>query len=335
MKARAVAPWLQAALGGAALIAAADCIIHLQRAVVIGRLLENPTLAANQAVVYADRRVQAIGLAALAWLVVTAALFMVWTGFAYRDLVHSGARHRMPTAAAVLAPFIPIASLALVPGAMDDLTRQGRFARTPRVAWWFAVYLLAGVARYAGAVTIGDGTLADYQRSDRIYALADLPQIAAAAVLVGLIAMVTTRAAERGREAEAVASADLASDPVATGGALGWYRDPNRQAEVRWWDGIDWTVHVASSRHAPPPVVRGTPVTGTNAAPMPRTARVCLFAGFLSILVITAPFVLGLGVWALRDLGQRPGAPGRGRAWFAVISGGLFTLLLVLSIAFG
>jgi hypothetical protein len=254
---RAFAPWLQAALCGAAVIAVAEAAIRLHHSAVISRLLADPTLGASNSLAVADRRVEAIEVADGWWLVVTAVVFMVWTGLAYRDLVRSGARHRMPTALAVVAPFVPVAGLALTPVAMDDLTRQGRFPRTVRVAWWFGAWVIATVVRFTTLSATDVGTLAEHQRGDRIIGLSAIPQVVAAVLLVFLVGAATERAAERRRGATAVAEAETAVDPAAMDRALGWYRDPRRQAEVRWWDGVDWTVHVASSRQAPPPVVRG------------------------------------------------------------------------------
>ena len=334
MKDRALAPWLQAALAGSALLAAAEAVIRLHRAAAIGALLRGPTLAATHAVDLADRRVIAISRGGQLWLLLTGVLFMVWVGFAYRDLARSGGRHRLPVPLAVIGPLIPVASLALMPQTMDDLARQSRFARTSRVAWWFGAFLVMGVLVGVGGALVGEGALIDFQRSDRVVASGRVVQIAAAALLIGLIGLITARAEERRQLAAAVVAAEEVLDPGAHGRVLGWYRDPNRQAEVRWWDGAGWTDHVASSRMAPPPMVRGAPGTADTAGPMPWQARLSLFAGFVSIFLLTAPLVLGLGIWALRALAGRPGAPGRGRAWFAVVSGGLFTLLLALSIAF-
>lgn len=334
MKDRALAPWVQAALAGSALLGAAEAVIRMQRAASIGAVLRAPSLAAAHAVDLADRRVIAISRGGQVWLLLTGVLFLVWVGFAYRDLARSGGRHRLPTPLAVIGPLIPVASLVLMPQTMDDLTRQSRFARSSRVAAWFGAFLVMGGLIGVGGALVGDGTLVDFQRSDRVLAIGRVAQIAAAALLIGLIGLITARADERRRLAASVAAADEALDPGRHGGVLGWYRDPNRQAEVRWWDGAAWTDHVASSRLAPPPVVRGAPGgAGTN-GPMPWQARLSLFAGFTSILFVTAPFVLGLGVWALRLLARSPGTTGRGRAWFAVVSGGLFTVVLVLSLAF-
>jgi hypothetical protein len=335
MRARAVAPWLQAALAASAALALADLGVRLQRAAATSSFLGSAGASTFDAIAAADRRVIAIGRADLLWLVVTGALFLVWTGLAYADLVRSGVRHQLPTALAVAAPLIPIASLVLVPRAMSDLARQGRFERTARVPWWFGLYLVAGGLRGVGLSLVGEGGLVDYQRSDRTLAAGDVFEIASAIVLVGLIGIVMGHAAARRREAAALAAADEAVDPDAMGRAIGWYRDPRRQAEVRWWDGTSWTAHVASTRQAPPPSARvdaaeTAPVFGAEA--MPSTAKACLFLGILAILVVFAPFSLGLGLWALRDLRRRPGAPGKGRAWFAVVMGSVFSIFLALAI---
>lgn len=47
------------------------------------------------------------------------------------------------------------------------------------------------------------------------------------------------------------------------------------------------------------------------------------YVGLFSVLVIPAPFAVGLGWWALRDLRRHPDKRGRGRAWFAIALGGL------------
>ena len=56
-------------------------------------------------------------------------------------------------------------------------------------------------------------------------------------------------------------------------------------------------------------------------------------AGYLalfSVLVVPAPLALLFGVLALRDIKKHPEKSGRGRAWFSIVFGGLFTILLVI-----
>ncbi len=56
-------------------------------------------------------------------------------------------------------------------------------------------------------------------------------------------------------------------------------------------------------------------------------------AGYLalfSVLLVFAPFALILGILALRDIRRHPEKKGKGRAWFGIVMGALFTLLGLL-----
>ena len=56
-------------------------------------------------------------------------------------------------------------------------------------------------------------------------------------------------------------------------------------------------------------------------------------AGYLalfSVLVVPAPLALLFGILAVRDIKKHPEKSGRGRAWFGIVFGGLFTILLVV-----
>ena len=37
------------------------------------------------------------------------------------------------------------------------------------------------------------------------------------------------------------------AQPVTSGPAEGWYDDPLGEGDLRWWDGVDWTAHVAAA----------------------------------------------------------------------------------------
>ncbi len=57
------------------------------------------------------------------------------------------------------------------------------------------------------------------------------------------------------------------------------------------------------------------------------------YLGLFSILCFPAPLALLLGVLAMRGIKKSNGAKhGMGRAWFAVIMGGIFTIVLLISI---
>lgn len=56
-------------------------------------------------------------------------------------------------------------------------------------------------------------------------------------------------------------------------------------------------------------------------------------AGYLalfSVLLLPAPLALLFGVLALADIAKHPGKSGKGRAWFGIVAGVFFTLLLLL-----
>jgi hypothetical protein len=53
------------------------------------------------------------------------------------------------------------------------------------------------------------------------------------------------------------------------------------------------------------------------------------YVGLLSILLVFAPVALALGILALRQLQRTPGLYGRGRAIFAIVMGGVFTVVLI------
>ena len=57
---------------------------------------------------------------------------------------------------------------------------------------------------------------------------------------------------------------------------------------------------------------------------------VALFGIFIFVL---APIALVLGIFALRDLKRNPGRLGHGRAWFAIIAGGVMTVLALSALS--
>ena len=56
-------------------------------------------------------------------------------------------------------------------------------------------------------------------------------------------------------------------------------------------------------------------------------------AGYLalfSVLLLPAPLALLFGVLAQADIAKHPGKSGKGRAWFGIVAGVFFSLLLLL-----
>ena len=56
------------------------------------------------------------------------------------------------------------------------------------------------------------------------------------------------------------------------------------------------------------------------------------YLGLFAVLCAPAPLALGCGLMGLRATRRNPKLGGRGRAWFGVVMGGLFTLPLVAAL---
>jgi len=56
------------------------------------------------------------------------------------------------------------------------------------------------------------------------------------------------------------------------------------------------------------------------------------YLGLFSVLCVFAPFALITGILALRDIKKHPEKHGRGRAWFGIIMGALFSLVGLLAL---
>jgi len=123
----------------------------------------------------------------------------------------------------------------------------------------------------------------------------------------------------------------MASPPVQP--AAGWYADPRQAGGLRWWDGQQWTEHIHIYAPQPPPA-HVTDPTLRWVVPIGRSglAVAAGYLGLFAVLFIPAPLALGFGIWALVDIRRNPTKLGRGRAIFAIVMGGLFTILLALSL---
>ena len=53
------------------------------------------------------------------------------------------------------------------------------------------------------------------------------------------------------------------------------------------------------------------------------------YLGLFAMTVVVAPFALLVGILALRDIRKHPEKHGRGRAWFGIVMGALFSLILM------
>jgi len=114
----------------------------------------------------------------------------------------------------------------------------------------------------------------------------------------------------------------------------GWYPDPQTPHALRWFDGFQWTAHVAAASFAEP--AGAHPDSATHwLLPTGRSWQ-AITAGYLGLLSLgiffLGPVAIGFGVWAL-FVAQRQGSHGRGRAITGIVGGAIGTLvtLAVLS----
>jgi len=54
------------------------------------------------------------------------------------------------------------------------------------------------------------------------------------------------------------------------------------------------------------------------------------YLALFSLMVFPAPFALATGILALKDIKRHPEKHGRGRAWFGIVMGALFSVLGLL-----
>ena len=134
----------------------------------------------------------------------------------------------------------------------------------------------------------------------------------------------------------------------------GWYSDPHGQAPLRFFDGVEWTHHVAAAPATSGPAFTGTaagfgspswaaqaPIGSSPADPVHwllPTGRTwqSIAGGYVALFAIVlwflGPVALGLGLWAL-SASSKGGAHGRGRAIFAIVVGAFATLGMLVFVA--
>ena len=86
-------------------------------------------------------------------------------------------------------------------------------------------------------------------------------------------------------------------DPVTTTPRPGWYPDPAGDTEhggFRWWDGSDWTDHIADHGYAPAPIDAGPAVPRRQRS---RVVRVVSWTVIVALVLTTAVGALVL-LWA-------------------------------------
>jgi hypothetical protein len=105
----------------------------------------------------------------------------------------------------------------------------------------------------------------------------------------------------------------------------GWHPDPWGMAPLRYWDGAAWTGYLHAPSSGPDPSLKLQLPIGRSG-----WAIAAGYLGLLSVLLVFAPFALVTGILGLQAIRARPELWGRGRAWFGVVMGSVFSILLVV-----
>ena len=111
----------------------------------------------------------------------------------------------------------------------------------------------------------------------------------------------------------------------------GWYPDPWHVAPRRYWDGVAWTGHTdTASAYASVAATTAKDDPLRMILPIGRSgwAIAAGYLGLVSVLCIFAPLALVAGLLGLRAIREKPELMGRGRAWFGIVMGGIFTIVL-------
>jgi len=187
-------------------------------------------------------------------------LLIIWTWRSAHNaqaLGRTGAR--LAPGWAIAGWFIPLANFVLLYLIFSDLWRSSDPTSGRGTSWrslsgatlvrlWWAVYL-GGLIVFGGATALAVGGVNGESSTRALLVTGGI--ILSVATLLSIL--VVRRITER---QEALQAADPAptSRPVArqfvtpgTGDGPGWYADPSRRYDHRYWDGNPWTEHVSTA----------------------------------------------------------------------------------------
>lgn len=168
---------------------------------------------------------------------------------------------------AIAAWLIPLASFVLPYIVVSDLWRssdpdaaRGDGWRTrsasPLLMGWWAVYVAAQVLS-AAAIGLGVTGTTDHTQTDTLLVVSHVAAVGAALLTILVVRGITDR-----QEAQQAADPAPTSRPLDRQGSgnrwvvptaddgPGWYSDPGRRYDHRYWDGSAWTEHVSTAGEA-------------------------------------------------------------------------------------
>lgn len=118
----------------------------------------------------------------------------------------------------------------------------------------------------------------------------------------------------------------------------GWYADPTRRFEHRYWDGEVWTEHVSRNGQASTDPVDPAVEAWQLQAGAPSRTNVKAIASLVLSLVwlfgLASIAAIVVGVVARREIRQRPEEVGRGMALAGIVIGIVGVLGMLFGLAF-
>lgn len=190
----------------------AAVVVDFQSISVAERLVDGERVAIGEARDIDDRLVT-VGLIQFAGLVLAAITFLIWWSRAYKNAIAMGIPHpRYTTGWAVGWWFVPFANLVIPKNVANDIYRgsdpdmpyrdPGWRQRpvSPLLHWWWGLWILSTIVdRIAAPDDLNPNTAEDFLTLMRVSLVADLVEIIAAGLAIGVVLKITRRSEERRR----------------------------------------------------------------------------------------------------------------------------------------
>jgi Domain of unknown function (DUF4328)/Protein of unknown function (DUF2510) len=192
-------------------------------------------------------------------LLASTVLLIVWSWrSAHNALALGRVGARLSPGWAIAGWLIPLAAFVLPYIVVADLWRSsdptaprgdGWRARSagPLLMGWWAVYVGAQLATMA-AIGLGVTGTTDHSATDTLLVVSHVVAIVSALLTIQVVRTITAR-----QEAQQAADPAPTSRPAdrqwvvpTTDDGPGWYSDPGRRFDHRYWDGHEWTEHVST-----------------------------------------------------------------------------------------
>ncbi|TLN26675.1 DUF4328 domain-containing protein [bacterium] len=230
--------WLRALMYTHVGLSAAAALIGVY-GVVEYSTVQPSAVAFSETVLPSDYLATLIAIPQVAIGIAANIVFLVWVYRANKNL------HSLSNTAMVHSPgwsvgwfFIPIANLFKPYQVLRELwvvSSRGRVSSTALVGWWWAIWLVSNFVGRLAARSVGAvADTATKIMSLDAYIFSDMLTVASALLGVAMIASIASAYAANYDETQPAAP------------SAGWYPDPTKRHELRYWDGHSWQAAVST-----------------------------------------------------------------------------------------